>query len=608
MLCTTSNGMRREFTKAILGAFIALGLLLSLNNYAAAQNGSLYLSPSSGNVSVGQTFSIVLRVNTGGTAINAAEGSVVFDQAKLSVTSVSKSGSVFTIWAEEPKFSNAEGTVSFGGGVPNPGYSGSNGTVITINFRARTATSINGVTDISIVSGGILANDGYGTNILASLGKATYTIAPGVITPVPAPGEPEVSVPTLSKVSIISPTHPDSSKWYSSNNPLFRWDVPSGISEVILVLSRRANSPPIISYSPPISERLLDDLDEGEWYLNARFRTAAGLGPTTSFKFNIDTEPPSAFSVTRLDTKDPTNPRPELLFESSDETSGIDHYELSVNEGEPTNILADEAGQSYTMPLQTPGEKNIEIKAFDRAGNIALARLTIQIESIEVPRLDRVSVKVREGQPLVVEGTAKPNQKVLIYVVHENDKPSARIVNTVYAGHNGDEYKVYEAVADANGRFTLAITNLPAGKYKLYVKAQDERGAVSDPSNEQPIEVRGGFWDFIFRIFDWLIGTLSGGALFIAFLMALVGLILALIKLFEDQIRKWWRIVNKRRKIKGGEKRSTRTLTHIKSDIKKELEILNSISKNRRLTLQEKYLKSRLERDLRDLEGRRLVD
>ena len=95
---------RRDAKKLFWGVFLVVGLVFSLTNYVRAQNGSLYFSPSSGTVSVGQTFSLVIRVNTGGVAINAAEGSVVFDEQKLSVVSVSKSGSIFTIWANEPEF------------------------------------------------------------------------------------------------------------------------------------------------------------------------------------------------------------------------------------------------------------------------------------------------------------------------------------------------------------------------------------------------------------------------------------------------------------------------------------------------------------------------
>ena len=71
--------LRRDYKKLVFSFLVALvfavlfsTFYLLLSNPANAQNGSLYLSPSSGQVSVGQSFSVVLRVNTGGTAVNAA--------------------------------------------------------------------------------------------------------------------------------------------------------------------------------------------------------------------------------------------------------------------------------------------------------------------------------------------------------------------------------------------------------------------------------------------------------------------------------------------------------------------------------------------------------
>ncbi len=72
---------------------------------------SLYFSPSSGKKVVGDTFAVAVRVNTAGNSINAAEGSVVFAPDKIQVVSVSKTGSIFSLWATEPTFSNADGTV-----------------------------------------------------------------------------------------------------------------------------------------------------------------------------------------------------------------------------------------------------------------------------------------------------------------------------------------------------------------------------------------------------------------------------------------------------------------------------------------------------------------
>src|SRR3989344_3564741 len=144
--------------------------LFSVPLKAEAANASLYLSPSTGNYTVGNNFSVQVKVNTGGMAINASDGSLVFDPDKLEVKNLSKESSIFSLWVQEPIFSNSLGTINFAGGKPSPGYSGSAGTISTIFFRAKTA----GQTNLSFAAGSILADDGKGTNILANMGSAVF--------------------------------------------------------------------------------------------------------------------------------------------------------------------------------------------------------------------------------------------------------------------------------------------------------------------------------------------------------------------------------------------------------------------------------------------------
>jgi len=59
--------MRRVTILLLIVLF--LGFLPSLPVEAA--DASLYLSPSTGTYSIGNTFSIVIKVNTGGVSINA---------------------------------------------------------------------------------------------------------------------------------------------------------------------------------------------------------------------------------------------------------------------------------------------------------------------------------------------------------------------------------------------------------------------------------------------------------------------------------------------------------------------------------------------------------
>jgi hypothetical protein len=122
---------------------------------------------------VGQTFTVRIAVSSP-QAVNAVSASLSFPRDMLQVTSVSKIGSILNLWVQEPSFDNNAGTVSLEGVVPNPGFTGSNGSVLSINFRVIAP----GTANLRFASASLLANDGYGTNILKNRGTASYTLAP----------------------------------------------------------------------------------------------------------------------------------------------------------------------------------------------------------------------------------------------------------------------------------------------------------------------------------------------------------------------------------------------------------------------------------------------
>ena len=104
--------------------------------------------------------------------MNAASGAISFPPDKLEVISLSKTGSIFTLWVQEPLFSNSSGAVNFEGIALNPGFTGIGGKLITVNFKAKAA----GAAVLNFSSGSVLANDGKGTNILANLGSAQFSL------------------------------------------------------------------------------------------------------------------------------------------------------------------------------------------------------------------------------------------------------------------------------------------------------------------------------------------------------------------------------------------------------------------------------------------------
>ena len=166
--------------------------LLSLSFATSVEAASLSLSANKSSLEVGDMVTISLLVNTTGQAINSASGQINFPVGTFEVVSVSKAGSIFPIWVEEPSFSSSNGVISFEGGVPNPGFSGPAGKILNVVFRAKRA----GTTVLTLLNASIRANDGLGTEIIDKAIGQTLTIT--------KPPSPSVVVPTVGPSATTS--------------------------------------------------------------------------------------------------------------------------------------------------------------------------------------------------------------------------------------------------------------------------------------------------------------------------------------------------------------------------------------------------------------------
>ncbi len=182
--------------------FLLVALFSLLPTFAHAA--TLYFSPASGTYTSGDSFSVVVYVSSTDQSMNAMSGTVSFPKDSLTVTSLSKSGSITSLWAQEPTFSNSSGTVTFEGVILNPGYVGNRGKVITINFRAKGTGSV----PLSISRGSVLANDGSGTEIFTGSSGANFTLEATKPKPEPTP-EPTpkpTPTPTPKPEPVVIPT------------------------------------------------------------------------------------------------------------------------------------------------------------------------------------------------------------------------------------------------------------------------------------------------------------------------------------------------------------------------------------------------------------------
>ncbi len=326
--------------------------------------------------------------------MNAASGVLLFPADKLQVVSLSKSGSIFNLWIQDPSFSNSAGTVNFEGIVLNPGFIGSSGKILSVTFRVKAE----GVIPITFSSGSVLANDGKGTNILTDMENARFQIGvavpkvPGITTPSKIMG-----VPPAPEIS--SPTHPDPSKWYAVKGAQFTWAVPKDTTAVRLAFGKNPQTVPTVLYSPPINVKELGDLADGTYYFHAQLRNAQGWGEISHFPFRIDTQQPEPFTIAFTDEKETDNPNPTVIFNTTDALSGIDYYKVKIGEGDFFSLSGTEVAKEnlYTLPSQLPGKRTILVQAYDRAGNYETA-----IEEFVIKEVDTGEVKSELSEKVTI--------------------------------------------------------------------------------------------------------------------------------------------------------------------------------------------------------------
>lgn len=386
MLLFLQKNTKLIYILFILGVFF---LLPSSTVFAA----DLTLSPSTGTYSSGQTFTATVRAVPGGDNINAVEATISFDPAVLSVVSVSKTGSVFSLWTTEPTFSNSTGKIEFGGGSPSPFTSTSN--IVTITFRAVAE----GTGAVTFTDASVLAADGRGTDVFKNSTDGSFTVS-GAETPTPTPTptpttEEPVSEPTNNEEAIIfgdpprppeigSPTFLDPEVWYNKTEGVFTWTLPFDVDVVAIEITDDPENRPEENedaiIDPPVEEFFItkDNIQDGIQYVSVNYQNQVGWGAVTNRKLQIDTTPPEPFAINVRAGNSQTS-FPILNFEAVDTTSGVEYYDMTVADKEPLRITPDEARLGYLLNELEDGTYTVKVVATDKAGNIRESSVAVLI-------------------------------------------------------------------------------------------------------------------------------------------------------------------------------------------------------------------------------------
>ena len=399
-----------------------------------AASASLFLSPSYGSHYVGEKFYVMIYVS-GDASTNAYE--VHIGTSNMTVTGISTGGSICNLYPSPPSYTNS--SAFFQCGLPTPGYLGPSGYIGSVVVKGNSP----GTAAVTIQSGSkVLANDGFGTNIISGLGSASFIIAP-----------PPTAAPTVT-----SSTHPDQDKWYKKSDVSLSWSGAGSLFSYVL-----DNSPDTIPGSGPADyqkSKTYTGLKDGVWYFHVRVQGSNGWSPTTNFRIQIDTTPPLTFTP-EADPKENAASPPIIAFVAKDETSGVDHYEIRIDNTSWVVVSA-----PYKMARISSGEHLVEIKAVDKAGNERIGSVKVTVKEISSPVVTYPTNGsfVPYTDELPIRGHSFSGNSVEIFL---------------------DGKKIANVVADKNGNFEFTYKGLlKRGKHTIYAVAVTPNNIESRKSKE----------------------------------------------------------------------------------------------------------------------------
>jgi hypothetical protein len=523
--------------------------------YSSVNAATLQINSNSSTLSPGEKAILSIVLNSESIAINNAEAVIKFPAELLDVVSVSKNGSIFSLWVEEPSFSNSTGIVTFNGGVPTPGFNGTRGSVVSFVVRAKKA----GQADFTFSSAAVRANDGLGTNVLTSQLPATVSI---IVPVAQEPEKPRIVSPSLLAAPIIySSVFTDQNSWYSAKAGIITWVLPTNATAVQFHFNNNPNSVPSINYAPPILQKEVKNLADGVWYFHLRYSVGDNWSGITHYKIQIDTQQPYDLATGSVKNNDGTT---SLNLSAKDALSGIDYYNMAID-GQPViKVSATDAKNPVSLPKLSIGSHQVVVSAYDKAGNKNDLTTQVVIESGIAPVIDKYTKEIKAGEKITISGTSIYPQTSMKVVINPE---------------SGDKVE-YNSITDENGNFSFVSepVNL-SGNYQIWVYISGQDGSISAISVKQNLLVKQSIWAGI-------INKLTGikiPSFHDTFVLVVAGLVIILVALFG-----WYKYFILRRRFKLIEQKANHAFKFLLKRARKNISTLDKLQKAKGSSPEEK--------------------
>lgn len=250
----------------------------------------------------------------------------------------------------------------------------------------------------------------------------------------------QVSEPTLDELyaggpdapSILSVDYPNPDQWYKATDVTFTWPLPEEVVAVAAEVMSEPDTEPMETYRPPVNSLSIKtgEWQEGVQYLNVQFKNDEKWGPYTTHKVMIDNTAPAPFSV-KVALHQGDQRGVIITAETTDELSGLSHFELSINNDTPQKLSIEEASRGYFTHINGEGTQTIRMTAYDRAGNLRSETtpvLSLPPTKIN-PGADPVGYVASEPASLLVAIMAGLMLLIFGYLVYERQRYAAAVAD-----------------------------------------------------------------------------------------------------------------------------------------------------------------------------------
>lgn len=259
----------------------------------------------------------------------------------------------------------------------------------------------------------------------------SYVVMPSIVSA-------QTSEPTLEELyaggpdapAILSVDYPNPEQWYKATDVTFTWPLPEDVVAVAAEVMSEPDTEPVETYRPPVNSLNVkaEEWQEGIQYLNVQFKNGEKWGQFSAHKVMIDNTAPSPFSV-MVTLHQGDQQGVIVTSRTTDELSGLSHFELSINGDAPQKLSVEEAGRGYFLHINGEGTQDIRMTAYDKAGNLRSETtpvLSLPPTKIN-PGTDPVGYVASEPASLLVAIMAGLMLLIFGYLVYERQRYSAAV-------------------------------------------------------------------------------------------------------------------------------------------------------------------------------------